>query len=217
MKIYPISLAMVTLVASLGINRAHAQGMPSAMHDNIHALLGANSKITRKVEITKTGYVATTESADPKLATILREHVSQMRERLQSGGMVRRWDPAFPELVEHYDDISHRVEITEKGLRITVTGKTPDAIKVALNHAKIVSDFASNGWKAHDTLHPRVLPGSPENGPATKAYSPGCKECENPLKTKPECPACKKEGTQTSAVQPCCKNQTPKKAPTQTP
>ena len=217
MKKQILLLTITALGFTCGAQNAHSQGMPAALHDNIHTLFDSHSKITRTVTTNETGYVATTETTDPKLAKILREHVTQMRDRLQNGGMVRRWDPAFPELVEHYDDISHRVETTKNGLRITVTGKTPDAIKVALNHAKIVSDFASNGWKAHDTHHPRALPDLSESAPATKASSPGCKECKNPLKAKPECPACNKEATQTSAVQPCCKNQSQKTAPTQTP
>ena len=105
-------------------------------------------------------------------------------------------------------------------------GEPPSVIPIAdvvargeggLMGLEVDPDFASNGWKAHDTHHPRALPDLSESAPATKGSSPGCKECKNPLKAKPECPACNKEATQTSAVQPCCKNQSQKTAPTQTP
>lgn len=147
----------LTIVA-FGISAApsvQAQGMPAAARENIHALFSQHTNVTRKVTMTQNGYVAVTESADPKLAKILREHVSQMRERYKSGRMVRGWDPAFQELREYYDDISHRVEATDKGLKITVRGKTPAAIKVAQGHAGIVSGFAAHGWDNHDKRHPR--------------------------------------------------------------
>jgi hypothetical protein len=87
-----------------------------------------------------------------------------MSERLKSGLMVRRWDPAFEEYVTHYDEMEHRYEATEKGMKATVNGKTPLGIKIAQNHAKAVSDFAAEGWKAHDRTHTAVSGESP--GPA---------------------------------------------------
>ena len=197
-------LAAAVLACTFGTPDARSQGMPAALHENIHALFDAHSKFTRKVTINETGYIATTESSDPKLAKILREHVSQMRDRLQSGGMVRRWDPAFPELTEHYDDITHRVEATKKGIRVTVTGKNPDAIKVAINHAKIVSDFTSNGWKAHDTHHPRALttPNSQTAAAAAEAVTQ-CEACKKPA-APTACAACRKEFAAEKSQRPCC-------------
>lgn len=188
------SFIRTILLAALltGIRTANAQGMPKELHDNIHTLFDNHAKFTRKVEMTDKGYVAVTESTDPKLARILREHVSQMRERLQSGRMVRRWDPAFPEFIAHYDDITHRVAATKNGLKITATGKTPAAIKVAKNHAKIVSDFAKNGWQAHDTYHPLAL--APQAG--SKTADSG--------KPAGDCAACRKNVAQPASARPCC-------------
>jgi len=197
------AILLVALLA--GIRSANAQGMPKELHDNIHSLFDNHAKFTRKVEMTEKGYVAITESTDPKLAKILREHVSQMRERLQSGRMVRRWDPAFPEFIAHYDDITHRVDATKNGLKITVTGKTPDAIKVAKNHAKIVSDFAKNGWKAHDAYHPVAL--QPAAGtPQAKLEKPAgeCAECRKEVAKPAECEACRKDTGKQAAARPCC-------------
>lgn len=150
---------MTALATAVSFSPAsvRGQGMPAEARNNIHQLFHQHTNATRKVTFTKDGYVAVTETDDPKLAKVLREHVSQMRGRLRGGRMVRGWDPAFRELAEHYDDISHRVEATEKGLRITVRGKTPEAVKVAKNHAEIVSGFATQGWAAHDARHPRVV------------------------------------------------------------
>lgn len=197
------AVALFTLLAD--IPSATSQGMPKELHDNIHSLFDNHARFTRKVELTEKGYIATTESTDPELARILREHVSQMRDRLQGGRMVRRWDPAFPEFIAHYDDITHRVEATKNGLRISVTGKTPDAIKVAKNHAMIVSDFAKNGWKAHDTHHPLAL--TPTTGtPQARLEKPAgeCAGCIKEVAKPAACEACRKGATKQTAARPCC-------------
>lgn len=201
----------LTLTLLAAPRAAYAQGMPKELHDNIHSLFDNHAKFTRKVEMTEKGYIAVTESSDPKLAKILREHVSQMRERLQSGLMVRRWDPAFPEFIAHYDDITHRVEATRNGLKITVAGKTPNAIKVAQNHAKIVSDFAANGWKAHDTSHPLALAHAGQ--PVAQAEKPtgACAECREDAAKAAGCEACRKEAAK-PASRPCCLKESEKAA-----
>jgi hypothetical protein len=43
-------------------------------------------------------------------------------------------------------------------MKATVKGKTPLAIKVAQNHAAVVSAFAAHGWSEHDKRHPAVKP-----------------------------------------------------------
>jgi len=102
-----------------------------------------------------------------------------MSDRLESGLMVRRWDPAFAEYVGHYKDIKHKFAKTKKGVRMTVTGKTPAAIKVAQNHAAVISEFIKDGWKAHDRSHAAVM-GAGESASASNeccfggARGPGC-------------------------------------------
>lgn len=149
---------MAALIGAMAISpiRLPAQGMPPEARGNIHTLFSHHDKVTRTVEKTDKGYIATTESDDPKVVTALREHIKQMNSRLESGLMVRHWDPAFAEYVAHYKDIEHRFEKTKKGVRLTVTGKTPAAIKVAQNHAAVISEFVKDGWKAHDRSHPAV-------------------------------------------------------------
>jgi hypothetical protein len=145
-------------------SQVRAQGMPPEAREKIHHLFDNHGKIKRTVTVTDTGYTALTESDDPATAAALKAHVKQMSARLKSGLMVRRWDPAFAEYVTHYDEMEHRYEATEKGMKATVNGKTPLAIKVAQNHAKAVSDFAANGWEAHDCQHP-AIEGGTDNSP----------------------------------------------------
>jgi len=168
MKVLPLSasrLRQALLVAcAAGLcSLAAAQGLPPAAHDNIRLLFDQHAKVTRTVTLTPGGYEALTESDDPVVARTLRAHVAQMRERLESGLAVRRWDPAYAELVAHYGDLDLRVEPTAKGLRIVMTGKTPAAVKVAQNHAQIVSKFVSRGWTEHDVSHPAVAADQPSS------------------------------------------------------
>lgn len=174
----PISLLLaVGLAGTLtwGSLRVSAQGMPPEARANIHALFQGHDKITRTVKTTDKGYIATTESDDPRIVSALREHVRQMSARLESGLMVRRWDPAFAEYVGHYREIRHRFAKTDKGVRMTVTGKTPEAIRVAQNHAGVISQFVRDGWSEHDRSHPAVGNAKPAAGTSSECCSGGAK------------------------------------------
>jgi hypothetical protein len=168
-------MAGALLVLGVAGIEAQAQGLPQAARDNIHRLFDQHSALRRSVTITETGYTAITESDDPQLAQTLRSHVAQMRERLESGLAVRRSDPAYEEMVRHYKDLDLQVEPTPKGLRVVMTGRTPAAVKVAQNHAGIVSKFIEVGWAEHDVRHPAVAstdaarPGAPAGQPAAVA------------------------------------------------
>lgn len=156
-KPIPLALALALLgMIPVGSFPVQGQGMPAENRANIHTLFSNHDKLTRTVTRTEKGYVAVTESDDPQVVAALRAHIKQMSSRLESGLMVRRWDPAFAEYVAHYREIKHRFEKTKQGVRMTVTGKTPAAIKVAQNHAAVISEFIKDGWSAHDRTHPAV-------------------------------------------------------------
>jgi hypothetical protein len=80
-----------------------------------------------------------------------------MEARLDSKAMVRRWDPAFVELVESYDQLDTKITELDDGVRVVVIGKTADAVKVARNHANIVTGFAKEGDKAVQREHKPAL------------------------------------------------------------
>lgn len=177
----PLNIIVISMFCVLFVA---AQPMPVEARDNIHALFNQHELIKRSVELTETGYISLTETEDAKLASILKSHVRQMRTRLKSGKMVRRWDPAFPEMVMHYEDMNHQIEPTDKGIKVIVTGTTPEAVKIAHNHAKIVSAFAKNGWDEHDVRHPAVLTeeavesekSEPSTTPGAACCEKGCRE-----------------------------------------
>lgn len=161
---------------------ASAQSMPPEARDNIHRLFDQHAAVRRTVTLTETGYTALTESDDPVVAKTLREHVGQMRARLEAGMGVRRWDPAYDEMVRHYKDLELKVEPTEKGLRVVMTGRTPAAVKIARNHAQIVSKFVAKGWSEHDVEHPAVAAAATSEAPAANSAAAGtcgqgCGQC----------------------------------------
>ncbi|MGJ8725492.1 MAG: hypothetical protein ACSHYB_13115 [Roseibacillus sp.] len=127
--------------------------LPQEQRELIHYMAEHHKELVRKVSKTETGYTATTTSENKELVKKLHAHVAYMKKRLDSGAMVRRWDPAYAEMVEHYDDIDATISPIEKGLAVIIKGKTPRAIKVAQNHARIVSTFAKEGSASVEREH----------------------------------------------------------------
>ena len=152
-----------------------AQGMPPESRENIHLLFDQHAQIERVVTLTKTGYTAATTSTNPAVVRALQAHVKQMGKRLEDGLMVRRWDPAFAEYVNAYSDMEHTFTKTPDGIKATVTGKTPEAILIAQNHAQVIADFAAHGWAAHDRSHPAVLGASNEESASPRSNA----QCQN--------------------------------------
>ncbi|MCW0217375.1 MAG: hypothetical protein OJI67_03535 [Prosthecobacter sp.] len=134
------------------------RGMPPEAQSQIHLLFEKHDSIRREVKLTDVGYTSLTESDDPEVAAAIKKHVGQMQQRLESGLSVRRWDPAFAEYCDNYSDIEHLFTLTNKGVRMTVKGRTAKAAKIAQNHAQVVSAFAAHGWSEHDKKHDPVKP-----------------------------------------------------------
>jgi hypothetical protein len=198
-------LATALVAVCLSPAASFGQGMPADSKEAIHRLFDGHKSIKRDLKLTKKGYEALTESNDPDIARAIKKHVAQMSERLESGLMVRRWDPAFAEYVEHYADIEHEFKPTKKGIRVVVTGKTPAAIKVAQNHAKVLAEFVSKGWGAHDERHPAALTGKADA--FVVANPSGKRECclAGGKAEKPCCRDAKPAGAKRQKVCEACK------------
>lgn len=145
-------ISLVALIPSLLL----ARGMPADQRDTIHGLFDAHNQFQREVTLTDDGYVSKTTSEDAEAVALVQKHVKQMEGRLKDGLMVRGWDPAYVEFVEHYDDIDIQITNIENGISIVTIGKTQEAIAVARNHAGIISKFIDRGWKEHDLTHAAV-------------------------------------------------------------
>lgn len=155
-----LSLAMIFPLHAEPRGKGHGHGQGGAdFRGVIHSLFDAHEKIDRVVEITDSGYRAKTTSQDKAVAALLQKHVAEMAARLDGGMSVRHWDPAFAEFREHYDDTTVMIDNIAGGVSVTVSGKTPAAVKVVRNHAAIVSGFVEKGSKEMHRTHPAVIVG----------------------------------------------------------
>jgi uncharacterized protein YdcH (DUF465 family) len=180
-----------------GGGKGGGPGGGGGFQEAIHKLFDNHEKIKRTVEMTDSGYKAKTVSDDPEIAKTLQKHVKEMRERLGAGMMIRRWDPAFAELVEHYKDIDHDFKEIDGGVELVAKGKTPDAVKVVQNHAKIISGFVKLGSDEMHESHPRALGDAKkpaDSAKADKTAEPACPKCDGTLKPGTACPKCEGHG-----------------------
>ncbi len=112
-----------------------------------HALLDDHQKIKRNVEDIPGGVATTTTSDDPKVAELIRTHVNQMKERIESGRPLRMWDPLFVELFKNADKIRMKVEAAPGGMKVTETSEDPQVTLLIRQHARRgVSEFVKDGW-----------------------------------------------------------------------
>ena len=211
------SILLSALFATVLVNSSYAQrGMPAEARDTIHELLAAHSKIKREVTVTDDGYKSTTTSEDQEVAKVLQRHVGQMEARMKKGLMVRRWDPAYVEFVNHYKDMEITLTKIDNGVSVVAKGKTEAAKKVARNHAGIITKLVANGMDEAHKAHAAVLSGDAEE--AEKASSKGsccladekgdkaCCKVEAKAKAKAEAACCKKsspEGTNEQCGRVC--------------
>ena len=157
---YPFKLLLLTFVFISGGQMAIAQmrgPLPDEQREIIQYMAAHHDELSRVVAINKNGYSATTASKNEVLSTKLKKHFAYMQKRVGSGAMVRRWDPAYAELVEYYDQIEVNVEYLDNGIRVVFVGTTPEGVKVAQNHAQIVTGFTNEGSTALRKSHAKAL------------------------------------------------------------
>ena len=119
-------------------------------------LLYYHAKIHRTVTIIANGVSATTESDDPAVATLIKDHALAMQGRMVEGLQVRTWDPVFKELFARHEHVKLSVELTEKGVRIVETGDDPETVRLLRSHASGVTDFVRLGGAAAQRETPYV-------------------------------------------------------------
>ena len=150
-----LSLIPILLAGALTATAESFRGpLPQEQQDIIHYMAEHHAELSRKVTMTETGYSAVTTTENKELVKKLHAHVAYMKKRLDSGAMVRRWDPAYAEMVEHYKDLDAKITPIENGLEVTVSGKTPRSVKVAQNHANTVTSFVKEGFPSLQREHP---------------------------------------------------------------
>ena len=163
-------MAISGLLAQAGrCGESRGGPLPDEQKEIIQYMAGHHEELSRRVTMREDGYEATTTTENAELAGKLKRHFTYMEKRIGSGAMVRRWDPAFAELVRFREQIETKVEYLDNGIKVIVTGKTPEGIKVAQNHARIVTGFTQSGAEAVQRKHEAVVEDakpSPEAGQA---------------------------------------------------
>ena len=109
-------------------------------------LLREHGKIRRTVRHTEVGVDAVTESEDPMVAAAITDHAFAMQRRMQSGSMVRRWDPVFAGLFREHESMHIEVTRTTKGVRISERGEDATSRALLRAHAIGLSAFVRGGF-----------------------------------------------------------------------
>jgi len=133
-------------------------GMMGMGHDSatmapmgvIHELFINHDRITRSVANLPDGIRTVTESDDPRIRQLLRDHVATMRQRVDTGN-----DPGLPiesealrSIFQNYDKIETKVETTDKGVVVVQTSTDQETIAALQQHASEVTGFVKEGMAA---------------------------------------------------------------------
>ncbi len=138
-------------------------GMPD--HENIHGLLDHHEAVERHVEEVEGGVETVTTSEDPEVTRMIREHVREMKQRVESGHGMRHWDPLFVELFRNYEKIEMEIEDVPGGVRVRETSDDPDVAILIRQHAiRGVSEFVAGGHERAGQRTP--MPDLHQPGPA---------------------------------------------------
>ncbi|EMI20568.1 membrane or secreted protein containing DUF1791 [Rhodopirellula maiorica SM1] len=137
------------------------QGMQGDM-TTLHAMFADRDKINRTVTNLPDGAEAVTESDDQAIATMLKEHVPAMEDRVLGDNPLppMTFHPIFVELIKHADDYTLSYEETEKGMKVKYQSDDPYVVMLVQEHAKLVSRFIKNGMEEIHT--PYTLPNFPK-------------------------------------------------------
>jgi len=129
--------------------RGHDAAMTAGMAD-IRELFVNHDRITRTVTNLPNGIRTVTESSEPHIVQILRDHVSSSRARVETGN-----DPGLPiesdalrSIYRNYEKIHTTVEPTATGIVVVQTSSDSETVAALQRHASEVTDFVKDGMAA---------------------------------------------------------------------
>ncbi len=119
----------------------------------IHELIVNHDRIKRTVTNLPDGIRTVTESDDPQIAQLIKEHVASMAERVDA-----RSDPGLPiespalhAILKNGDKVHTTVETTAKGSIVVQTSSDPETVAALQKHAAEVSGLVDGGMEAVHT------------------------------------------------------------------
>jgi hypothetical protein len=141
----PRSMQMGGGMMGMGRDSATADDMGT-----IHDLAVHHDKIKRTVENLSDGIRTVTESDDPEIARLIKEHVAKMGERVRAGKMMRvpLESPAVHEIYRYKDKIRTTTEQTANGVIVVQTSADPKIAKLLQEHAVEVTSLVEGGMQA---------------------------------------------------------------------
>ena len=150
--------AVVQGSASGQMMHGMGRGMMSGRHDaatmaemgDIHTLFMSHDQITRTVTNLPNGVRTVTESADPRIAQLLKDHVTQMGQRVETGddpGLPIE-SPALRLIYRNHAAIHTTFEPTPTGIAVVQTSSDAETVTALQQHASEVTDFVNNGMAA---------------------------------------------------------------------
>jgi len=117
---------------------------------DIHERFLNHDRITRTVTNLANGIRTVTESADPRITRLLRDHVASMEGRVETGS-----DPGLPiesqalrVIFQNYDTIHTTVEASPTGVVVIHTSTDQNIVAALQQHASEVTDFVNDGMAA---------------------------------------------------------------------
>ena len=127
----------------------HDGSMMSQMAE-IHDLFMSHDRMTRTVTNLTDGVRTLTESSDPRVAQLLKDHVASSRLRVEAGS-----DPGLPIesdalrfIYANYSKIRTTVETTATGVIVVQTSDDPATVTALQQHASEVTTFVDQGMEA---------------------------------------------------------------------
>jgi hypothetical protein len=149
---------MVERSASGRMMNGRGPGMMGGSHDadtmaemgDIHELFMNHERITRTVTNLPNGIRTVTESSDPRIAQLLKDHVTSMGQRVESGN-----DPGLPiesqalrSIYRNYEKIHTTFEPSATGIVVVQTSTDQETVGALQQHASEVTDFVTDGMAA---------------------------------------------------------------------
>ena len=141
----------------------------------IHELVVNNERITRTVENLPNGIRTVTQSADPRLAQLIKEHVLTMNQRVVAGddpGLPME-SPALHAIFRGKDKVVTTTDTTATGIIVVQTSSDSAVVAALQQHAVEVTDLVNRGMTAMHEAMMKNAPGMMRHGPGMMHHGPG--------------------------------------------
>lgn len=130
-----------------------APGTLAYDQDVFLTLLGNHEKIRRTVREIPGGVETVTDSDQPIVAGLIRDHVHAMKGRLEDGRRLRQWDPLFRAVFDEAAAIDVEIEDTPNGVIVRETSTDGRVTRLIRAHAAVVSGFVARGTEESRLAH----------------------------------------------------------------